>query len=64
VGAGADGECQLRFRFESGQDVLQELTRQVVLMAWQQSGQNQSRASRMLGIPRTTFQTYVQKYDL
>ncbi|MFP4624452.1 MAG: helix-turn-helix domain-containing protein [Gemmatimonadota bacterium] len=39
-------------------------TRQLVLQAWEQSGYNQTQAARLLGIPRTTFQTYVQKFDL
>jgi two-component system, NtrC family, response regulator AtoC len=62
--ADADGVAQFRVGFDTGEDVLQELTRRVVMLAWEQSGQNQSRAARLLGIPRTTFQTYVHKYGL
>jgi two-component system, NtrC family, response regulator AtoC len=60
----SDGVCQLRVHLGAGTDVLQELTRQVVLQAWGRSGRNQSQAARLLGIPRTTFQTYMQKYGL
>jgi two-component system, NtrC family, response regulator AtoC len=59
-----DGEYSVRVNLATGTDVLQELTRQVVLHAWQRSDRNQSQAARMLGIPRTTFQTYMQKYGL
>jgi DNA-binding NtrC family response regulator len=60
----SDGEYQVRVNLSTGADVLQELTRHVVLHAWQRSEHNQSQAARMLGIPRTTFQTYMQKFDL
>jgi two-component system, NtrC family, response regulator AtoC len=60
----SDGSYQVRVHLSSGVDVLHDLTRQVVLHAWERSRQNQSQAARMLGIPRTTFQTYMQKYAL
>jgi two-component system, NtrC family, response regulator AtoC len=63
-GMGMEGGCSLKVEFSSGHDVLLELSRQVVLQAWEQSGHNQSQAARMLGIPRTTFQTYMQRFDL
>jgi DNA-binding NtrC family response regulator len=59
-----DGLLQLQVALGSGADVMHELTRQVVLHAWEHSGHNQSQAARLLGIPRTTFQTYMQKCDL
>jgi DNA-binding NtrC family response regulator len=58
-----DGPFQVGVDFASGADVLGEVTRQVVTQAWERSQHNQSQAARLLGIPRTTFQTYLQKYD-
>jgi two-component system, NtrC family, response regulator AtoC len=62
--ANGDGAFQLSVHFASGADVLCEVTRQVVTHAWARSQRNQSQAARMLGIPRTTFQTYMQRYHL
>jgi two-component system response regulator HydG len=61
--ARGSADCTVRLQFGQG-DLLAESTRQVVLQAWERSGFNQSQAARLLGIPRTTFQTYVQKYGL
>ena len=61
---GRNGGFDLRVELGSGADVLHELTRLVLLRAWAQSDQNQSRAARLLGIPRTTFQTYMQRFEL
>ena len=62
--AGCDGAYHVRVDFCSGANVIDELMQQVVLHAWQQSQHNQSQAARLLGIPRTTFQTYVQRFGL
>jgi two-component system, NtrC family, response regulator AtoC len=62
--AATDGTYQVKVHLSSGADVLNELTRKVVLHAWDRSQHNQSQAARLLGIPRTTFQTYMQKFDL
>ncbi len=58
------GTVQLQVELGSGQDVLHDLVREVLLRTWEQSGHNQSQAARLLGIPRTTFQTYMQRFDL
>ena len=67
-GAGAaDGPgdaLRLQVTLGSGQDVLHDLVREVVLRTWERSAHNQSQAARLLGIPRTTFQTYMQRFDL
>ncbi len=59
-----EGHFRLEVALGSGQDVLHELMREVVLRTWERSGRNQSQAARLLGIPRTTFQTYLQRFDL
>ncbi len=55
---------RLQVALGSGQDVLHDIMREVVLRTWERSGHNQSQAARLLGIPRTTFQTYMQRFDL
>ena len=62
---GVQGDTvQLRVELGSGQDVLHDIAREVLLRTWERSGHNQSQAARLLGIPRTTFQTYMQRFDL
>lgn len=56
--------CRIHIDFRQCQNALQEATRQVVVQAWQASEHNQTQAARLLGIPRTTLQTYLQKYNL
>jgi two-component system, NtrC family, response regulator AtoC len=63
VGSG-DDPCHVDVPLGTGMDVLGEVTRRVVLQAWERSEHNQSRAARLLGIPRTTFQAYMQKCEL
>jgi two-component system, NtrC family, response regulator AtoC len=62
--AGDDDHCHVCVPFATGADVLNEVTRQVVLQAWDRSDRNQSQAARLLGIPRTTFQACMQKFGL
>jgi transcriptional regulator with GAF, ATPase, and Fis domain len=50
--------------FGSGDDLLGEAIRQLVVEAWERSEYNQTQAARLLGIPRTSFQTYVQRFRL
>lgn len=59
-----EDDCWVKLRLGSGGDLLEALTREVVARAWERSGGNQSQAARLLGIPRTTFQTYVQRFSL
>jgi two-component system, NtrC family, response regulator AtoC len=59
-----NGTFQLEVDFHSGDDLLETVIRELVLQAWERSEQNQSQAARLLGIPRTSFQTYVQKFQL
>jgi transcriptional regulator with PAS, ATPase and Fis domain len=61
---GPDSTLHLQAELGSGQDVLHDLVREVLLRTWERSGHNQSQAARLLGIPRTTFQTYMQRFDL
>ncbi len=61
---GREGTFQLHVALGSGQDVLNDLVREVLLRTWEHSGHNQSQAARLLGIPRTTFQTYMQRFDM
>jgi two-component system, NtrC family, response regulator AtoC len=58
------GRYRLEVAFDSGEDLLDAVTRDLVTQAWERSGYNQTQAARLLGIPRTTFQTYVQKFQL
>ncbi len=61
---GPEGAFPLHVQLGSGQDVLHDLVRDVLLRTWEKSGHNQSQAARLLGIPRTTFQTYMQRFEL
>ncbi len=56
--------CQIEVKFETSENVLNKVTKQVVTFAWETSEHNQTRAASLLGIPRTTLQTYLQKYGL
>lgn len=62
--AAGNGAFHVEVDFESGEDLLEATIRQLVLHAWERSDGNQTQAARLLGIPRTSFQTYVQKYQL
>lgn len=62
--ADSNGVFNVAVDFTSGDDLLEKATRELVLEAWERSGSNQTQAARLLGIPRTTFQTYVQKFQL
>jgi two-component system, NtrC family, response regulator AtoC len=59
-----NGRYRLEVDFHSGEDLLETAIRELVLQAWERSEQNQSQAARLLGIPRTSFQTYVQRFQL
>jgi two-component system, NtrC family, response regulator AtoC len=59
-----NGAFVLEVDFNSGEDLLEGVVRQLVLQAWARSQHNQTQAARLLGIPRTSFQTYVQKFQL
>jgi two-component system, NtrC family, response regulator AtoC len=59
-----EGAFVLEVDFDSGEDLLEDVIRRLVLQAWARSEQNQTQAARLLGIPRTSFQTYVQKFQL
>jgi two-component system, NtrC family, response regulator AtoC len=59
-----DGCVRLELELGSGDDLLVAAVRALVLQAWERSGYNQTQAARLLGIPRTSFQTYVQKFQL
>jgi two-component system, NtrC family, response regulator AtoC len=59
-----NGTFSVEVAFATGEDLLERATRELVREAWARSGSNQTQAARLLGIPRTTFQTYVQKFDL
>ncbi len=56
--------CRIEIDFSTCPNALQEVTRQVVLRAWEVSEHNQTNAARLLGVPRTTLQSYLQKYNL
>jgi two-component system, NtrC family, response regulator AtoC len=59
-----NGAYVLEVDFDSGEDLLEGAIRELVLQAWARSEHNQTQAARLLGIPRTSFQTYVQKFQL
>lgn len=61
---GTSETFHLEVDFSSGDDLLETAIRELVLQAWERSEQNQTQAARLLGIPRTSFQTYVQKFQL
>jgi two-component system, NtrC family, response regulator AtoC len=63
-GPSAAGQVRLEVEFGSGDDLLGEAIRQLVVEAWERSEYNQTQAARLLGIPRTSFQTYVQRFRL
>ncbi len=56
--------CRIDIDFKSSTNALQDATRQVVCKAWEACQKNQTHTARLLGIPRTTLQTYLQKFDL
>ncbi|MDZ7291574.1 MAG: sigma-54 dependent transcriptional regulator [candidate division KSB1 bacterium] len=56
--------CRVEIDFSTCPNALHEVTRQVVLRAWEVSEHNQTNAARLLGVPRTTLQSYLQKYNL
>jgi two-component system response regulator HydG len=61
----ADEEvCRIEVNLRSGENILHEVTRQLVTRAWELSGHHQSNAAKLLGVPRTTLQSYLQKYHL
>ena len=59
-----DAAFQLNVMLGTGDDVIHQVTREVLVHAYERSDGNQSLAARLLGIPRTTFQTYLQRFDL
>ncbi len=59
-----DSGLNVRVELGSGQDVLRDVVREILLATWERSAHNQSHAARLLGIPRTTFQTYMQRFEL
>ena len=62
--SGHDALCCVEIRLGQGENVLQQAQAQLVKHAWQRSEKNQTLAARLLGIPRTTLQHYLQKYRL
>ncbi len=61
----ADKEvCHIEINFSDRKNALHETTRQVVLRAWELSEHNQTHAAKLLGVPRTTLQSCLQKYNL
>jgi len=56
--------CHIEVKFKTSANVLNDATKQVILCAWEVSGHNQTRAATLLGLPRTTLQTHLQKYGL
>ncbi len=47
-----------------GENLLQQAQRQLIEQALEMTGNNRSRAARLLGIPRTSLNFYIQKYGL
>ena len=59
-----DHVCHLEIELGQCDNALNYATRRIVEHAWELSQHNQSTAARLLGIPRTTLQNYLQKYRL
>jgi DNA-binding NtrC family response regulator len=59
-----DGAISLDVKLETSENVLKTVTKDLVKRAWELSEQNQTQTAKMLGMPRTTLQHYLQKYDL
>ncbi|MDQ7062941.1 MAG: sigma-54 dependent transcriptional regulator [candidate division KSB1 bacterium] len=59
-----DRVCHLEIELGQCDNALNYAIRRIVEHAWELSQHNQSTAARLLGIPRTTLQNYLQKYRL
>jgi len=59
-----DGAISLDVKLETSENVLKTVTKDLVKRAWELSEQNQTQTAKLLGMPRTTLQHYLQKYDL
>jgi DNA-binding NtrC family response regulator len=65
VNGSADDPFEVRLRLggEAG-NLLHRATDHLVARAWEASGHNQSRAAKLLGVPRTTLQHHLRKLGL
>ena len=65
VNGSADDPFEVRLRLgdEAG-NLLHRATDHLVERAWEASGHNQSRAAKLLGVPRTTLQHHLRKLGL
>ncbi len=59
-----DGAIRLDVQLETSENVLKTVTKDLVKRAWELSEQNQTQTAKLLGMPRTTLQHYLQKYRL
>jgi len=55
-------EFQVRVNLGAEQNVLENIREEIIGRVWEMSEHNQSRAAKMLGVPRTTLQHHLQKY--
>lgn len=56
--------CRVEIKFQSSDNIINDVIKQVVMHAWECADHNQTRAASLLSIPRTTMQSYLQKYHL
>ncbi len=59
-----DHVCRLEIELGQCDNALTYATRRIVEHAWELAQHNQSTAAKLLGIPRTTLQNYLQKFRL
>ncbi len=57
-------EIRLALPLSESGNVIEAGIRRIVEAAWERSRQNQSRAAKLLGVPRTTLQHHLRKYSL
>jgi len=62
--SGSEKKTQFSITFDTSENVLEDMQVRVISRALEIADYNQVHTARLLGIPRTTLQYYLRKYDL
>jgi len=59
-----NSEFSINLNSANGKNLIQESSKQMILQALKSSNNNISKSAQLLGIPRTTLNFYIKKYNI